>query len=129
METSAPVVEVNGAPVTPADLELLAFSNLTATTRPWQVRQHAVRGLDLAPVQVDENARILFGQTPDPGPGAGLPAARRWDRTSLLGPGHAVQPCAPLPGPRLRGRTDIMVAVSPPDEPQNLGAAGSLRGL
>ena len=117
METSAPVVEVNGAPVTPADLELLAFSNYGHYTS-MQVRQHAVRGLDLHLSRLDENARILFGQAPDPGQvrdclrhavGTGRACSVQVTLFSralrCLAHGSAVEP-------------DIMVSVSPPDEPQ-----------
>ena len=117
MESSAPVVEVNGAPVTLTDLELLAFSNYGHYTS-MQVRQHAVRGLDLHLSRLDENARILFGQAPDPGRvrdclrhavGTGRACSVQVTLFSgalrCLAHGSAVEP-------------DIMVSVSAPDAPQ-----------
>ena len=67
METSAPVVEVNGAPVTPADLELLAFSNYGHYTS-MQVRQHAVRGLDLHLSRLDPERAHFFRPATMTGP-------------------------------------------------------------
>ena len=65
-ECSIFVAEVNHEPVGQDDLRLLAFGNYGHYTS-MQVRQRAVRGLDLHLSRLSSNAIAMFGQAPSAG--------------------------------------------------------------